>query len=226
MFKRIRESEKYKKLKEMWKNPKTHSLIVLGFWLVFMLVVILVVRTTAGSSPAPKQTTTDAVVNSYEFSYIKDDSIINGQAYNDSLNFYINNQHYYYNKNTYLIEGVSKTKIDFDLNILKITPKLLKNLTSNITPTKTNDISQYLVPLDRFVNLYEIDTNLDLTKLMTYNIIVNIHTKDNLMDQVTLDLTNYMKQKGIDTNYIVAIYYYNINNVSDFTKGYDKIGVK
>ena len=60
---------------------------------------------------------------------------------------------------------------------------------------------------------------------MSYNIVVNVYkNKDNSIKGVILDLTNYRLFRFNDNkSFVVTIYYYNINNVSDFTKGYEKM---
>ena len=35
----VKEKTKLEIIKELWKNPKTHAIIVLGFWLIFIAVI-------------------------------------------------------------------------------------------------------------------------------------------------------------------------------------------
>lgn len=226
MFKKIKENEKVLKAKELWQNPKTHDIAVLLFWLIFIFVVIIVAR---GMGSTPSHTTETSSVNnfdsikSYDFTYKTNDSEIVGQAYDDSLLFYINNKRYYYKNNLYLIDEKASLVNNYDLGVLKINSKMLNNLVSGITPSDINGFKQYIVPLDRFINLYEIDTDINLSTAATYNVVISVYLKDDEINKVVLDLTNYYKLKNNNINYPVTIYYYNINNVSDFTKGYDKM---
>jgi len=229
MFKRIKENEKYQKFKNLWANERTRSIITLGFWLIFFAVVVLFIRVTA-----PTPTSNDTINNTagtsfdkmsnYSFSAISDNTQVNGFVYNDNMEFILNNQRYYVNDDVYLINGDKAEKKEFDLNFLKINAKMLDNLLGGLTGNDKDDYTQYLVPLDRFINLYEIDTEADLSKAMTYNIVVNVYKNKDVIKGVVLDLTNYnIFRFNNNTSFMVTIYYYNINNISDFTKEYEKM---
>ncbi len=228
MFKRIKESEKLQRFRELWDDPKTHSIMVLVFWLIFMAVLIIFVRLTAVSNVNPsnnqiKGSSFDSI-NNYEFSYVQGDSELNGKVYNDSMMFVLNNHRYYYKNDIYLINGDRGVKQDLDLGWLKLNSKMLSNLLSGLNGTEISDYTQYVIPLDRFVNLYEVDTDADLTKAMTYNVLLNVYKKDDVISKVILDMTNYRIFRFNDNKpYILTLYFYNINEVSDFTKGFDKI---
>lgn len=228
MFKRIRESDWYIKFKELWANPKTHAMIVLAFWLIFMVVAIVLVRVTTNTSvptqKIEKVATSFASVQNYDFTYKTNDLEINGSYYDDATIFYLNNKRYYAKDNVYLIDDKVQKLDNFDLSVLKLNSKVLNNLVSGITPAENNDFKQYIVPLDRFINLYELDTDMDLSKAATYNITVSVYTKDKAINKVILDLSSYYTLKtGTNVSYPVTINYYNVNNVSDFAKGYDKL---
>ena len=234
MFKRIKkkvkENETLKKLKELWKNPKTHDIAVLLFWLIFIIIVIVFARgisqTSKIQSPNTnnQNVTTFENIKSYDFTYKTNDLEINGQTYNEATVFYLNNKRYYYKNNIYQIEDNPVLINNYDPSVLKINTIFLNNLVSGITPLENQNYKQYLVPLDRFINLYEIDTNVDLSKAINYNIPVSVYTNENQINKVVLDLTNYYTLKtGVNTNYPVTINYYNVNNVSDFSKEYDKL---
>ncbi len=222
MFKRIKEDERYKKFKELRSNPKTKAIIDLGIWFVFGFIIILFLRMSA-----PPTSTNDVSIKkeirNYEYTYYNDVLVINGQAFDDKLSFNVNNSKYYYDgKAVYLIKDSSFTlQPSFDLSLLKINLKMINNLTDNLTPTVLEDSKQYLVPLTNFINLYEIDTDIDLTLAMQYNIVIRKYEKDGNVYMIKLDLGNYYKIKGISNPGILTINLYNLNNVSDFTKGYE-----
>lgn len=228
MFKRIKESEKLQRFRELWDDPKTHSIMVLVFWLIFMAVLIIFVRLTAVSNVSSNTTVTKATnfdsIKSYEFSYVQGSNELNGKVNDDSILFILNNHRYYYNDDVYLINGDTGVKQNLDLGWLKINTKMLNNLLGGLTGADINDYTQYVVPLDRFINLYEIDTDADLTKAMTYNILLNVYKKDGEINKVVLDMTNYRIFRFNDNKpYVLTLYFYNINEVNDFTKDFDKI---
>ena len=235
MFKRIKErakeNETLQKIKELWKNPKTHDITVLLFWLIFIIIVIIFTRgitQTSSNIPTPntniQNVTTFENIKSYDFTYKTKDLEISGQAYNEATVFYLNNKRYYYKNNIYQIEDNPVLINDYDPSVLKINAIFLNNLVSGITPLDNQNFKQYIVPLDRFINLYDIDTDIDLTKAINYNIPVSVYLTNNEINKVVLDLTNYYTLKtGTNTNYQVTINFYNVNNVSDFSKDYDKL---
>jgi len=225
MFKKIKENEKVIKIKELWNNPRSHDIMVLIFWLLFIFFVIIFVRSMGSSTSAPKEA---KIINdfnsmkSYEFTYKTNDNVINGEYYNGGILFYLDNKKYYFNNNVYLIDD-KVNSINYDLGVLKIDSKFLSSLTSGITASDNKTFKQYIVPLDRFISLYEIDTDADLSKAVSLNVIVSVYLNNNEINKVVLDLSNYYSFKGNNITYPVTIYYYNVNNVSDFRKGYDKM---
>ena len=231
MFKRIRENPKYQKLKELWKNPKTHSMIVLGFWLVFMLVAILFVRlttNTASTTPSVDEVETSvssfADMDNYAFSYVTKDLEINGQVYGEKLEFNLNNHRYYYNGNTYMINGDTGALQEMDLSVLKIDAKMLNSLVEGLTGSEIEDYTQYVIPLDRFISLFEASSDTDLSAAMSYNVVMNVYKNENVISKVILDLTNYRTFRFNDSNqYLLYIYFYNVNKVADFTADYERI---
>lgn len=233
MFKRIKESEKYQKFQELWANERTHSMIVLGFWFVFLGILILFIKLNSVTSVSPsnvnKMVSNFDSINSYDFSYVQGNNELHGSYYDNKMLFVLNNHKYYYNKNIYLINGDVSVVQNFDLGWLKINSRMLNNLISGINGTEVADYIQYIVPLDRFINLYEIDTDVDLTKVMGQNIILNVYKKDNSINKIVIDLTSYRIFRFSDSNpYILSLYFYNLNKVNDFTSDFEKIvgGIK
>ena len=133
MFKKIRENEKVIKIKELWNNPRSHDIMVLIFWLLFIFFIIIFVRSMGSSTPSSKEIQKLKDFNSmksYEFTYKTNDNVINGEYYNGGILFYIDNKKYYFNNNVYLIDEKANI-INYDLGILKIDSKFLNNLTPN-----------------------------------------------------------------------------------------------
>jgi len=144
MFKRIKESEKYQRFKELWANEKTHSMMVLALWLVFFIIVVLFVRFSA-PTPTSNNTVNSVAgtdfdkISSYSFNAASDNVVVNGVVYNDKMEFILNNQRYYVDNGVYLIDGDKAIKQDFDLSFLKIDVKMLDNLLSGLTGTEKDD---------------------------------------------------------------------------------------
>ncbi len=226
MFKRIKGNKTFIKIKELWQNDKTHPFVVLGLWLVFFVIAILFVRGTANHPNANSENnigTDFNTIKSYSFSYQYENNEINGNVYNDKIEFILDNHRYYYNENLYLVNGDTLVKQDLNYDILKINSIMLNNLLGKLTGVKNDGFTRYLVPLDRFINLFEIDTDADLSLAMNYNIVVDVYKKDNIINKVVLDLTNYrIFRFNNNSPYQVSIYFYNINKINDFGKDFDK----
>ena len=226
MFKKIKENPYYVKFKEMRADPKLKPITSLILWFIFIVIVVIFVRGTVST----KNTTvkTDNVVNkdvsNYEFTYTNNSGVIFGESYEDKLEFIYGGNRYYYNgKNVYLIKNQNGTLVtNFDLNVLKITPKMISNLISNLTYTANGKAKQYVVPLSRFLNLYEIDVEADLSLANQYNVIVNVYEKNNNIYMYQLDLTNYYNFRGLNNDGILTIDIYD-SEVHDFTKYYDEL---
>lgn len=226
MFKKIKENPYYVKFKEMRADPKLKPITSLILWFIFIVIVVIFVRGTVSTNNTTVKT--DNVVNkdvsNYEFTYTNNSGVIFGESYEDKLEFIYSGNRYYYNgKNVYLIKNQNGTlATNFDLNVLKITPKMISNLIGNLTYTANGEAKQYVVPLSRFLNLYEIDVEADLSLANQYNIIVNVYEKDNNIYMYQLDLTNYYNFRGLNNDGILTIDIYD-SEVHDFTKYYDKL---
>lgn len=227
MFKRVKENPYYQKFKEMRADPKLRPITSLILWFIFFVIVILFARglTSTRMNLESSQKEQPALNDSaYEFTYTNNDGAIFGQAYDDKLEFMYGGNRYYYNgEQVYLIKNQQATTItNFDLNVLKINPKMINNLTSNLTYNMIDGAKQYLVPLSNFLNLYEVDVEADLSLANQYNIVINVYENDNGIYMYKLDLTNYYNYRGLKNSGILNIDIYS-TEVNDFTKYYDKL---
>lgn len=224
MFKKIKENEKYKKYQELRSNPQTKAIISLGFYLVFFLIVILFVKVTTPSYQNSSKKTVNNISN-YEYTYSNNKGAIFGKKYNDKQLFFVSSLRYYYNgKDTFLIKENNANIIpNFDLNILKIDYKIIDDLTKNLNPSQNDNVKKYIVPLSNFLNLYEIDTEADLTLASNYNIIIDKYYKEDDLYMVKIDLSNYYIFRNIENDGILTIEFYNKNKINDFTLEYDKM---
>lgn len=230
-----KELTKFQKLKKMWKDPKQHAFVVLGFWAIFMVVVVVLIKgmtspmpSSGPSAPITNEDITFENIKGYEFSYVTDNLEINGMAYENKTLFFLNGFRYYINDNIYKIQNGIVSLEELNIPILKINSIMLNELTKDITPIEGTEYKRYIVPLDKFISLFETDTEQDLTLAINFNIVIDVYEKNNTIEKVVLDLSNYVNLKdGTSVTYILTLYLYNINNVSDFGKSYDEmIGVK
>lgn len=225
MFGRMKEA--FKNLRELYKNPNTHDKASLILWLIFIVILIVVLRVSSSSENISVEKEKKQIINSYEFTYNFENINISGLYYEEKILFYLNNNKYYNNDKTYIISGDEIKEIEnFDLKALKISYEFISKAIENLTSTKEDDYSVYLVPLDTFISLYDEDVGEDISNAKNYNIIIKIKENNDLISSVAIDMNNYYIYKGMNVSYPVTIYFYNINNISDFTSEYEnKIGV-
>ncbi len=229
MFKRIKELEIYNKYKNLKNDSQASTLASLGLWLIFFIVIIIFTRGISSNKTIDRENKETAEINNYEYTYQNNDITIFGEFYNGKQIFTIlNNKYYYDGQSVYMVKGNSLELMpEFNLNILKITLDFVEELTSNITFTENNGIKEYLVPLVNFLNLYEIDTAVDLSEASNYNIIIRKYYDKNNLYKVEVDLSNYYKINSVHDSGQLIINLYNKNKLNNFTLEYDKmLGVK
>ena len=227
MFKKIKENPYYQKFKEMRADPKLRPITSLILWFIFFVIVILFARGLTSTRANLESTETQKTAlsdSNYEFTYSNNSGVIFGQTYDDKLEFMYGGNRYYYNGETvYLIQNQQATIMPtFDLNVLKINPTMINNLVGNLTYNMDGEAKQYLVPLSNFLNLYEVDVEVDLSLANQYNIVINVYENDNGIYMYKLDLTNYYNYRGLNNDGILTIDIYN-SEVNDFTKYYDEL---
>ena len=222
MFKKIKENPYYIKFKEMRADPKLKPITSLILWFIFIVIVVIFIKSSYSNEPVQKENINS--ISNYEFTYKNNNLTIFGNSYDGKMEFILNGNRYYYDlENVYLISNKEVTFVsNFDLNVLKITPKFIENLTANLSYSLNGEAKVYTVPLYRFLNLYEVDVEVDLSIANQYNILVSVYD-----DMYEIDLTNYYNFRGLNNDGILTIDLYE-SNIGDFTKYYDKLvgGVK
>ena len=220
MFKKIKENPYYKKFKEMRADPKLRPVTSLIFWFIFIIFVLIFTKSTISSSP---KVSTFKTTSNYEYTYKDDDKTIFGRAYNDKQEFIMDGKHYYYNGKVYLVDDGLTCIDNFDIGVLKITPELIDKLIYNTSYITIDDYKQYAVLLSNFINLYEFDTDVDLSLASQYNIIIHVFEKNNKIYKYKLDLGNYYRLRGLKDSGILTINIYNTGE--DFGKYFESLGV-
>ena len=216
MFKKIKDSEGLKKYRELRSNPQTKAIISLGFWFIFFVVIVLFVR-TVGNKTVSKSDNINKI-NSYEFTYSNDIGVIFGRAYNKEKVFNVLNEKYYFNGDKlYKILGHNLEESSNSIGVIRIDLDMIDNLTGNIQSQNYSEYKRYLVPLSNFLNLYEGDTDVDLTSSSSYNIIIDKYYNSRLY-MIKIDLSSYYNYRNINNDGILTIDIYNINKVYDLNE--------
>lgn len=225
-----KEPEKISKFRELWRDKRFRSLIFLGFWIVFAVVIVAAYRPLYNSNvetyrEQQKSEVNSSVMNNYSYSLLdtKDSkiSVITGKEYGNYNLFNINGVEYYYNGKVYkLTTPITEVPLS-TLGYLKITPKMINNMVERSQVLETD---KYSLPLIDFITLYNASelNNIDATKLQNKNVLIDVYKKDGLFYKVDMNITEYIKLKepNIKSD-ILTFNYTNVNEVEDFTKEYE-----
>ena len=228
----------FKNIVEAWHNPRGRAAILLCGYLIFLMFVVGGVRSNIkpnsnniDNDNNVEETPKEEILNSeyknysnyeYELKITVNDvtNIYLGKKNNNkSLITDVNNQTYYLEDGIlYIINNGVKNiynNNNYDLNLINFTPNTINSLieaaTLNYTTNFANgNISKnYILSLSAFMKLI-------FGSDISSNEIVSITTTENndLITNVTLDLSNYEKYKGSTVNnFVISITYSNINGV-------------
>lgn len=220
MFKKIKNNEVYKKYKE---DPEKRFRLSLAFWGILFLIIILITRFNFTGGHTYEND--ELKVKSYEYVYYNNVNKIFGSYYNGRNCFIIDNNKYYYDgEDVYSVFDHDLKVVNLEMGLLRIDVDFIESITNGLNYTN-NGYRRYLVPLTNFINLYDGDTMVDLSGTDNYNIVIDKYYKDDVLEMVKIDLSNYYLYKGISNDGVLTIDLYNVNKVSDFSLGYE-IGVK
>lgn len=214
MFKKLKDKEVYKKYKEIRSNPKSSARFSLVFWLLFFVIVVFIVRGMGSSSVSTAESTRK--ISKYEYTFTNNSGVVFGICDGKRQVFTILDKKYYYDGDKiYLVNGHELSLVsDFDFGLLKINIEFIDMLTSNITSVTNGDNERYLVPLTRFISLYENDTDVDLSFAESFNVIVDKYYKNGSIYMIKINLDSYYQYKNLESDGLLTIDIYNINRVS------------
>ena len=213
MFKNIKENEYVKKIIELWHIPRYRSLLVLGIYIVFFMIVIALIDISkpVNLNDKPKVNVLDVYssMESYKYKAIIENEkteTLTGKVYVSDQIINFNEENYYYN-NIYLYKQdgevykkVSEKVLDFE--IWRMTPPIIRALVKKgkfDSKTEYSDgiiANTYLVSVSDFVKLYYVEDteNYESIKITLYE------NKNNIL-KVYLDLTNVYKHSQDANNY-------------------------
>lgn len=224
---KIKDSDIYKKYLEYSSNPQAKALISLCFWFLFFLAVVLFARFSSKQNLI-KDNYVNERINSYEFTYKDEKDTIYGKSYNGKYVFNsLNTKYYYDGSNVYEIKGHDASLINSDvLKYLKISPKMISDLTDNLSYDVFGDELVYKIPLSKFLNLFDFDVPINLDSLDKYDVKLSKFYSKGLLYKVKIDLSSYYLYKNEENRGIITIDFYEQNKINDFTDEYDEmIGV-
>ncbi len=227
----------FKRVKELWANPRGRAAILLGFYGCFLLFVVGGVRTSLSNEqknmndePSIKQeeTTSFDTMTNYEFEMkvSKNNEMIAFQGKrNGTSQYFVNketNQAYYVEEKTIyqVIDGVKKPLVDplFSIDITKFQPDFIAKLLDQSTLDYTTNYSSGVVKKSYILSLPAFMKFMYGTTVSSNEVITLVTTEKNKkMEQVVLDLLNYQKTVDMDsTKMSIEITYKNVDAVEAF----------
>lgn len=204
-------------IKELWKNPKHRSLIILGGYIIFFVLIFSILGVRDDSSSKDSNVIySDSLKNlynmtDYEYEYrIKYQNsngvtynIIEGKKENSEDKFTLNDSINYtiVNDNLYIEDGNIN---NLDIDIIKLQPKYLYNYLQdsnyNVISNGEETIKEYIINNINFLNA-EIN-NLNEINIKTYE-------ENNKINKIEIDITNLIIQVNKEISSCVITIKYN-----------------
>lgn len=215
----------FKNFKTIWSNKRYKSLIILGLWILFFAIVVLIVRIQSDkikqyNDQQPVILSINEIlenINSYSFTYqIQNDDetiIIDGTNYNEEFVVTLKEKRYYINDYVYLINGEKLVKQEnpFEINFNVFNIQKIYNLIKNRNPLyeiKENNMTTSIYK----VLLYEINE-----EMADETMEISITKSEDKIQNILLDLTQYINCEQLRyKKFTLSIVIDDINDISKF----------
>lgn len=231
--------EKYRKFKELKRNPRYNALFKLIFWFLFFGIIYLII--ISGISPSKYAKVTDnGIVNktinpienygnmqNYEYTYTFNYNdgtdktvVVNGTYFKEKYYFTIGENTYYFSDEIYLVLKDSKElllapKIDLPIGLTEIDKMVVSNWLSSsskeseITYNDNSKIVEYIYTVEN-----------------SYKIYLEVSIKNYYIETINMNLVDFLSTKDLQfKKFDVKIEYKNINNISSYKRNYDEYEV-
>lgn len=205
--------------KEAWKDSRKRSIIKLGLYIIFFMIVILMIKTSDNNYVVDNNTTKNDYSN-YNFNLnFNSNDIINGTYDNNIIKYNYLNQIYYINDNmTYqMINNELLVTDNYSIHISRLLINELDNYLSESEEIYKTEFSDgrikkgYEIEIEDFAYLYDNKEILDKNKLN-----ISVTYLNDEINEIEYDLTQYFKNYyNIQDNYIIKLSFNNFNNAEN-----------
>lgn len=209
--------EYLKKLKELKKNSKKKSTILLIIYMIFFIFVFVYIRSHSYANNSnlidKKENINQDVISNYEYSYeflVNNDIInINGIYIDNKEMFELDNIKYYIQDNkVYLNNEIDEITLDYPLiylNYNSFKDFIKKYAYESKTEYKDKNIKyEYKINNDEIAKYFNDEVyNQGISNIIVY--------ENNYIYKIEIDLSSYYNVN----NYKIIINYNNINNISN-----------
>lgn len=210
----------WKKIRELWKIPRYHAIMVLALYFIFFASIFLI--TSFRKPTVQKETITKTALQnyaemmSYEYTYTLQ-GLKNNQSFEEKIKgiFYQNKNSFKYqyktyqiiDQNIYLEEEIVEDLFDFDIVLLEPT-----NILSYLEESTEKEISKNVVKYEDGT----IKTEYKITYLEDESLlIITTYEQNNQISQIELDVTNLLQNEEISA-YQILIEYNSVNQISEY----------
>ncbi len=214
-MKKIKET--FKIIRELWKHPKYHALIMLGFYFLFFFILSIMIRTSKNREVTePKIVNTldnYTMMTSYEYDVNillndTDKVSLEGIKYKEINEFEdtITKNKYYFLDNQIMDKTTSEEIKDarFFINLNSITVNNLVNILKNNKETKELKYNDGAIKKEYIIN------NITFSDCFIETFNIETNEKNNYISNIKL---NFIYNNNI---YNVEINYKNINNIKSY----------
>lgn len=214
-MKKIKET--FKIIRELWKHPKYHALIMLGFYFIFFFILSIMIRTSKNREVTePKIVNTldnYTMMTSYEYDVNillndTDKVSLEGIKYKEINEFEdtITKNKYYFLDNQIMDKTTSEEIKDarFFINLNSITVNNLVNILKNNKETKELKYNDGAIKKEYIIN------NITFSDCFIETLNIETNEKNNYISNIKL---NFIYNNNI---YNVEINYKNINNIKSY----------
>lgn len=214
-MKKIKET--FKIIRELWKHPKYHALIMLGFYFLFFFILSIMIRTSKNREVTePKIVNTldnYTMMTSYEYDVNillndTDKVSLEGIKYKEINEFEdtITKNKYYFLDNQIMDKTTSEEIKDarFFINLNSITVNNLVNILKNNKETKELKYNDGAIKKEYIIN------NITFSDCFIETLNIETNEKNNYISNIKL---NFIYNNNI---YNVEINYKNINNIKSY----------
>lgn len=228
MFKRIKENPYIQKFLELWQVPRYRSLIILGLYIIFFVIVISSIKMQNSNNiknisiPAVDIMTNYKNMDNYQYNVtIKNDDTVtlSGKVYKNNQTLLCNDNNYYITNNKIYIKQekyIEQTEKLFEFDIWKFNPVFISNLIEKgIMESKTEFsdgiiAKSYLVPSRDFIKEYFGDETTSDDKIK-----ITVYQNDKRVTKIELDISTvyHIQQYSNQYDYLVTIEYEFIDEI-------------
>ena len=194
------EEKKKGSLKDLWQNEKSHSIIMLSFYLIFIVFLIVSVRTSPSTpkkeekkeEPKEEIVVPYSELENYEYTLTTDDHILKGKRFHENELITEQEEIYFYEEDTfYHVVTVYKEEVADDflgISLMDLRPDYL-----SIFFTKSNLMYEQVYENGKKESTYRVP-NIEFDLVEEGFVTIQVVEENNMVQSVTLNIEDHTIQ--------------------------------